>query len=290
MNRTFTYSEFSTYKRCPMKHHFAYEELLETKGRKPALWVGTGVHEGLAAHYSGKDGVKAAATWVLDEKLRIKSENPDLWEEDAEKLNKDGDLVVAMVQGWIDHVQEKGLDHGIKVLEVEKEFCIPILTPRGNKSRAQFAGKIDGLVKWNGNYWLTEHKTAKAVGDSYVQQLKLDEQIGCYSYAIQRELDIKIAGCIYNILRKQMPGPRVKAPLFYREFVYRNEQELAEIGERLYWSYREITRPGRYPLLNPSQMACRGCPFWSLCIEDTPEARNNFVVKSSKHQELEGVI
>jgi len=277
-----TYSEQRTFAQCPQKHHYSYVELLTPKIDAPALRLGTGVHAGLAAHYSGEDGVEATREWANQEVSRIKS--IDQWDDGVETARERGNLAVEMVAGWIDWIREK--DENIEVLAVEKEFSVPLVTPRGQKAHARLRGKIDGLVLWQGFHWLMEHKTASSVGDAYIRQLQLDEQVTTYTWAIQKYMGIEIMGCIYNILRTQLPGPRVKAPLFYREFVWRNKQELERIESRLYWKYREIKRKDRPIYPNPNQFNCKGCPYWSLCVEDTPEARSHFGVRDKKHSEL----
>jgi len=92
-----------------------------------------------------------------------------------------------------------------KVIEVEYEFEDDIINPEtGHKSRSfKLGGKVDGIVqKPDGTYWILEHKTASTIDAGYISKLWTDFQILLYAYSVERTLDIKIEGIIYNILGK----------------------------------------------------------------------------------------
>ena len=72
---------------------------------------------------------------------------------------------------------------------------------------------------------------------------------------------------------------------FLREKVYRNRSEINRIGQELYLTARDMAKPHIYR--NPAICERSGCTVRSLCIEDGPEARLNFRIKTSKHEELE---
>lgn len=72
---------------------------------------------------------------------------------------------------------------------------------------------------------------------------------------------------------------------FLRLKVYRNATEITRIGRELYHVTRDMAKPTIYR--NPASCERSGCTVRSLCIEDTPEARLNFRIKTSRHEELE---
>lgn len=284
-----TNSERQTFLMCQLKHHYAYEECLTPKRKSPALWTGTHVHHGLDLFYQGKaDYLQQVADSIDAELVLAREQYPNLWPEDEEKLDKERALVLAMLEGWPAFVAENDLDREFEIVATELEFSMRLPTPKGKPSYCIFRGKVDGIARHipTGSLFLMEHKTAAQVGDSYIEQLQRDAQVPAYMAGVRECYGYHTIGCIYNILRKQMPGPRVKAPLYYREWVWRNETEIAAQLDNLYWTYRWITRPGRVPVPNPSQMTCGGCPYKSLCLEDTPEARTHFEIKDRKHSEL----
>lgn len=304
---TITHSERQAFLGCQRKHHFSYEELLSSIRKAPALWVGTYVHVGLDAYYLMANGERMANSVIKGMGLpgqpdyltitehvinadiaQFKEDFPDMWPEDEERLEADKALVLAMLKGWPAFVQANDLDREFEIVATELQFEMRLPTPNGGPSHCTFRGKVDGVAKHTptGNLFLMEHKTAKQVGDAYINQLQLDPQVPAYMAGIRECYGYETIGCIYNILRQQLPGPRVKAPLYYREWVWRNETEIAAQLDNLYWTYRWITRPGRTPVPNPSQMTCNGCAYRTLCLEDSIEARKNFTVKERKHSEL----
>lgn len=285
-----THSERQTFLACQMKHHFNYEELLVSTRKTPALWVGTYVHLGLDAYYSGMADFLAITEAAIDADIaKFKEDFPGMWPEDEEQLEKDKVLVLTMLTGWPVFIAEHDLDREFEIVATELQFEMRLPTPNGGQSHCNFRGKVDGVAKHipTGNLFLMEHKTAKQVGDSYINQLQLDPQVPAYMAGIRECYGYETIGCIYNILRQQSPGPRVRAPLFYRELVWRNETEIAAQLDNLYWVYRWSTRPGRIPVPNPSIMTCNSCSYTTLCLEDNEFARKNFTVKERKHSELE---
>lgn len=285
-----THSEARTYQTCQRKHHFAYVENLEPIRKRPVLWIGKQVHAGLAYYYNGKASYLALAEEEITMDVeQYKVDYSDMWDEDIEGLENDKTLVMAMLGGWPAFIAENDLDREFEVVALELEFEMRLPTPTGHKSRCTYRGKVDGILKdMRGNCWLMEHKSAKQVGDSYINQLQLDQQVPSYMAGVRECYGYDTIGCIYNILRTQLPGPRVKAPLYYREWVWRNEAEIQAQLQYLYWTYRSITRPGRVSVPNPSQVTCPSCVYRSLCIEDNDEVRQaHFHIKDRKHVELE---
>jgi CRISPR/Cas system-associated exonuclease Cas4 (RecB family) len=285
-----THSESRTFWTCQRKHWYAYVERLTSVRKAPALWLGTYVHEGLDLYYQGKADYLTLVAEKIDADIsQAREDYPNLWPEDDEKLEADKALVLAMLEGWPAFIAENDLDREFEIIATELEFEMRLQTPQGGLSHCIYRGKVDGVAQHTptGNLFLIEHKTAKQVGDAYINQLQLDPQVPAYMAGIRECHGYNTIGCIYNILRTQLPGPRVKAPLFSRQWVWRNETEIAATIENLYWTYRYITRPGRVPIPNPSQMTCQGCAYRTLCLEDTPEARSLFTVKERKHSELE---
>lgn len=91
-----------------------------------------------------------------------------------------------------------------EVIALEKKFEGAIVNPKTGAASRSFvlAGKVDGLVKQDGQYFLLEHKTASQIDASYLERLWMDFQITLYAYYLEQSLGIKIAGIIYNVLVK----------------------------------------------------------------------------------------
>jgi hypothetical protein len=117
-----------------------------------------------------------------------------------EKEKADWHLARAMMMGYARTYPEENFE----IVSLEKEFCGPIINPETGAESKSFvlAGKVDGIVKLDGLYYLLEHKTASQVDSSYLERLWTDFQICLYSWYVEKILGYKISGVIYNILSK----------------------------------------------------------------------------------------
>jgi hypothetical protein len=91
---------------------------------------------------------------------------------------------------------------------VEIDFYVLIPDVLDEKGEAvYYRGRIDLLVQddW-GYYWIIDHKTTARMDDG-TEHLELDEQMGSYQWALEKQLGIPIAGSVYNELYKGYPQP-----------------------------------------------------------------------------------
>ena len=70
---------------------------------------------------------------------------------------------------------------------------------------------------------------------------------------------------------------------FQRDIIYFNQDEIAEAGEELYYIYQRMT-DSIPPIKTPSPLCTRmrSCPYRSLCVEDSEEARMAFKQKERR--------
>jgi len=105
--------------------------------------------------------------------------------------------------------KEKLIAGGWTVLDVEREFAVPIVNPEtGAKSRSFYLrGKIDMLASDPaGKICLVEHKTASQIDGNYIEKLPMDFQIALYTDAVERDPKIsvnKIDRVNYNVAAKK---------------------------------------------------------------------------------------
>ena len=66
----------------------------------------------------------------------------------------------------------------------------------------RLAGKVDGIVRRDGDPWLLEHKTTSYLGAAYLERLWIDFQILLYALYVREVLGIPVVGVVYNILVK----------------------------------------------------------------------------------------
>lgn len=63
-------------------------------------------------------------------------------------------------------------------------------------------GKADGIILKDGKHYLLEHKSASAIDGNFIERLPMDFQIVLYADYIERYMNIRIAGILYNVVGK----------------------------------------------------------------------------------------
>ena len=200
--KTLTYSSTSSFKNCRKKYQFSYIDKITPKQSPLYFTVGGAVHLGLELHYSGNDYttcIDAITSYMYERE----PSSDDI--DGMAKFEKALLLVQKMFSRYIEHYSHEPFE----IVEVEKEFTVPIINPEtGHASRNfQLMGKVDGIIKENGKYWILEHKTASTIDNNYIKALTMDTQSLCYLEAIQRDMGIQIQGILYNVLLKDFPKP-----------------------------------------------------------------------------------
>jgi hypothetical protein len=224
-------SERRAFKRCPQMWWWSWRQGLVPLGRiAPALWLGTGVHIGLAGWYCGpglKRGPHPAETfdqWAADEIQYIKTSDRFGNGKEAvieEKLIPGRELGIAMLEGY---VKQYGRDDSWSVIEPERSGQVDILDPDDPGKLLAIYGFTYDLVYRDlatGRVMLGEHKTAASIK---VTHLPLDPQAGSYFLVAQPHLrqegligpKERLYGITYNFLRKALPDPRPIGPTGHR--------------------------------------------------------------------------
>ena len=208
-------SERSTFKRCPQRWWWSWRNGYRPMRDANPLWFGQGIHLALAEWYQegSKRGPHPVETWekfVADEERFI----PVDYEEDEYKLIEAKALGATMLNGYL---EQYGRDDDWDVIATERTFKMPIKTQDGKAKLVDFVGTMDGVYRdlSNGEVWLMEHKTAKAI---FLNHLPLDDQAGAYFMVATQALrsqgligkNEELQGIMYNFLRKGLPDVRPK--------------------------------------------------------------------------------
>jgi hypothetical protein len=196
-----TYSMIASFKSCQKKFKYSYVDLLRSKTTPQALALGSYVHELLDAFYTAcmnkEDPVRAVALKTV--------ECIDICPEDEIR-----ELGNKMMKNYILNYADDWSK--LKILAVEEEFCVPIPGVDAN-----LRGKFDLVFEGtDGRIYLGEHKTTALSIEARKSNLELDEQCSYYMWALQKIMEEqglgeKVAGVMYNILRKK--SPRIPEPL-----------------------------------------------------------------------------
>lgn len=287
--RHVSYSELSTYRQCPHKHHLSYVEHWNPPETGPALTRGRLFHEVLAAHYTSlKDGTTNTAFERIDAI------------EDKETC----ELIRWMYEGYLDCY---GLDTGWTILEVEQQDEVWLPTEEGATLRRighYRGGKVgrstyrlkmikDLLVRdEQDRVWLVDHKT----GADFPKEagLDLDDQFSLYCWgtnelladAPQRD---RVHGVIYNFIRTR----RNKAPMsledrFRRIPMYRTPEQLLNTALDAWRTTRRMRNSEWAERTTNSDTCLWRCPFTEACLWGRKGGDEREFLESAGFTRMEG--
>jgi hypothetical protein len=290
-------TERQDFKTCRRLWKYAYKENLKLpEDPLNALWIGRGVHAGLATYYRGGDPLAGFHIW-LDKKLPPHKRDA-LDEESWRKLQEIITLSETMLTNYKTFAER---NDAFEVVAVETPLSV--LVP-GTKARLQ--GTLDLLIRKNNHLWVFDHKTCASFVDQ--QHLDIDDQMTAYQWLVWKTCGEQPAGAIYNELRKKIPAtpyllksgkslskdrsidttPDIyrkaiqengfdesdyadvlarigQNEFFRRTTIPRNKHELETFGKWLVYEAREMTskKTPLYP--NPNQLFCGWCDYKILC-------------------------
>lgn len=198
-----SYSELSTFRQCPLKHHLSYQRRwTKPPAASGALAKGSLWHLVLEEHYRT---IAASAyngkprTQAQDDRILAKAWGriaPLLYDDNG-KQTEIQELIEWMYEG---HVRKWGTDPTWKILAVEHQIRTPLPKPDGSPSRFILKAKLDLIVLdlELGTRWVVDHKSG---GDLPSQQdLEMDDQFGLYSWAMN-QVKQPVQGSLHNAAR-----------------------------------------------------------------------------------------
>jgi hypothetical protein len=180
-----------------------------------------------------------------------------------------------------------------------------------------YTGILDGVWRKRGDktVWIPDHKTTGGIGDKNWKHLTLDDQAGAYwSWGVDfliahgyLKANQKLAGMMYNIMRKAMPderpsklvkGQRVylnkdgstslrqPSPYFLRRPIFRDEvdREHARDRAKIDFARLEAMRNGSLAMSkNPGQFTCTMCSMLDACeLHETGNDWEGFLEGTTK--------
>lgn len=277
-------TEFGQFVNCPRSWAFGTHNglNLEPVQTSPKLRFGTIWHEGMEAIYdpnNPKDPFTAISDCfaqerqVFEDTLGVEAHDPEL----VQQLNEEEELATKLMtsyESWRTSLAEPS-DLELNFQSAEHRYVIPL-----EGTNAYIAVKFDAEVldKHDG-FWIMEHKTRGKSSDvGNPPELELDFQMGIQLLVASYVRD-NVRGVLYNLARKQPPGPRVKKDIFGRHKAQRTPYMLQYLESYVLEIYREMRQASNiikgddwdYGLrrlrYNPQPMGfCRwGCPVKEIC-------------------------
>lgn len=271
-------SEVQTHKDCPRKWWLAWYRKLTPRGRtvNELRDTGTRVHLALAAHYETAGAMDPMKTldYVQKRDHEVFMEQFLHTPVDGEalaKLNSQFDLEQAMVSGYLEWVQETGIDADLEVIEVER--YVEVEFDHESYPPIKLIAKIDARVRSvaTGHEYFIDHKTGDFPNG---QLLKLNQQMLHY-ILILHLLGVTVDGALYNTLRRVKRSRAAKPPFYRRDKIHHNVDEIESYRSMLIGVITQIERAEDMLKIGadhhiecpprPSRDCLWKCPFLKIC-------------------------
>ena len=281
MTLRLTNSEMTAFRRCRRKWWLSYYRGLASKaGDRPLAprRVGTIVHDALAAYYERGDDPVAAVEGGHQRRL---FETGPLLEKEVQR---ETDLCVAMVSGYLEWLAETGADSEMEVIGAERAAEVPL--GEGAPEGATLLSKLDAVVdhKPTAQKLSFEFKTVSDLSTP-TELLKIDTQflsehlvrfmLQLRDGATPEEAIADCSGVLWRGLRRVKRTAAAKPPFYGELIVPHNIHELRNHWKHVVGVAQEIDRAraeldaGRDPHLvaptNPQKSCKWECDFFHLC-------------------------
>lgn len=253
-------SELVNFLRCRVRWYWESHCKLEPVSTRVPLIMGRVGHQILERFYDFDYGDRTELRIQQISKSIIKKTDP------RELPREDKDLLEAMMIGYASWNRSKNNEYSDAVLKLrQRRPEHPFVIPLDKKKTIYVRGKMDLLFEPR-----AYNKTLAFLESKFRGQIRMDNveqkiQLTVYLWAMMTEFPKYKRYISYpQVLRKQMPGPRVKADLFHRTEI---ERTLPEINQWVLDTQRsalDMIDGAIYP--NPMDSCDWACDFQKPCL------------------------
>lgn len=222
-------SGMTTYMSCPRQGAYSYSLKRKPNRPSPALTFGGAIHEALETRYRIHHDKPLIDAQMFDD--MVDSMIAHYEKEEADLDTSEWRNVSYAIQTLSEYVTKYRYEQPNTYYHdgepcVEIPFALPIGSMEVNATiwvtdpdinngepttryvstvTIYVTGKIDMIVKRNGNCWLLDHKTTSIGGPSFFDEFQTSTQFKGYKWAAQKIIGQPIAGIIINALMCRKP-------------------------------------------------------------------------------------
>jgi len=223
-------SEIQTYKDCRRKWWLSYYRRLQPKTQQMtgALALGSRIHQALDDYYSkGISLLEAHSILVATDRKILEDSFRDTYDLDSE-----AELGRIMLEGYLQWVEENGIDSELEMISTEEIISMPML-----EGRVELQGKIDMRVKRKAD-GVRMFRDFKTVGGSFTDfgsMAHMNEQILTYMMleTAQNKEGERTEGGIFTMLKKVKRSANARPPFYDQIEVRHNVFALRSFWQRI---------------------------------------------------------
>ena len=265
-------SEIQTFKDCRRRWWFTYYRRLQPKNKNftGALALGSRIHEALDQYYStGTPLLTAHNNLVETEKAELLADFRDVSE-----LEKEAELGHIMLDGYLQWVEENGIDAELEMISTEEMISMPMFN-----GEVELQGKLDMRVRRRGD-GVRMFRDFKTVGGSlsdFANLAPMNEQILTYMLLEQHQNKgaERSEGGIFTLLKKVRRSAAARPPFYDQIEVRHNVFTLRSFWDRIHGTVADMMRvrtaldegesPAYHAYPSPSRDCKWKCQFFTVC-------------------------
>ena len=265
-------SEIQTFKDCRRRWWLSYYRRLQPKTQQftGALALGSRVHQALDDYYSkGIPLLEAHKILVDTDKETLRAQYRDTFDLEAE-----AELGHIMLEGYLQWVEENGIDAELEMISTEEIIEMPLFD-----GRVILQGKIDMRVKRRGD-GVRMFRDFKTVGGSFTDfgaMAHMNEQILTYMMleTAQNKQGERTEGGVFTMLKKVKRSANARPPFYDQIEVRHNIFALRNFWQRIHGTIQDMLNVRdaldkgdshffhAYP--HPTRDCKWKCPFFTVC-------------------------
>lgn len=265
-------SEVQTYKDCRRKWWLSYYRRLQPKSKQMtgALALGSRIHEALDMYYSKNIPLLEAHSQLIDIDKKILVESY----RDTYDLESEAELGRIMLEGYLQWVEENGIDAELEMISTEEIISMPLLD-----NSVVLQGKIDMRVrrKADGVRMFRDFKTVGGSFTDFSSMAHMNEQILTYMMleTAQNKEGERSEGGIFTMLKKVKRSANARPPFYEQLEVRHNVFALRSFWQRIHGTLSDMLNTRKaldeggdhrfvaYP--RPSRDCKWKCQFFTIC-------------------------
>lgn len=265
-------SEIQTFKDCRRKWWLSYYRRLKPRQKDYTgpLALGSRIHLALEEYYeNGTPLLEAHKKLVEEDKQTLLEEFRDV-----ESLEKEAELGHIMLEGYLQWVEEEGIDSELELVSNEETITMPMFN-----GAVELTGKIDMRVrrKSDGVRMFRDFKTVGGSLGDFANLAPMNEQILTYMLLEQSKEgeENRSEGGIFTMLKKVRRSSRAQPPFYDQIEVRHNIFTLRSFWDRIHGVISDIMRvrkaldegesPSFHAYPRPSRDCKWKCPFFNVC-------------------------
>ena len=265
-------SEIQTFKDCRRRWWFSYYRRLQPKYKDStgALALGTRIHAALDDYYANGTNLLTAHNNLVN------TEKAVLLEKflDVSELEKEAELGHIMLEGYLQWVEENGIDAELEMISTEEIITAPLFN-----GEVELTGKLDMRVRRKGD-GVRMFRDFKTVGGSlgdFANLAPMTEQILTYMLLEATKVDEteRSDGGIFTMLKKVRRSAAARPPFYDQIEVRHNIFTLRSFWDRIHGTITDLMRvrtaldkgesPAFHAYPSPSRDCKWKCKFYSVC-------------------------